>query len=301
MALSLPREQLGDAALLKLSGLSIALGSFLESEGRAMEAYDVYAASLELLQAPDGAQTGPERMRAVALAQKCGDLAQLPDVGRALIKGGEERDMAETHLVWSVEELLRLTVPAEKREAALAASPATAGTEEDASIKLSELPLPKWVKPAELGASLEALAGFYSAKGQAQLAAPLYLHALSILFPPREGRTRNATAAERCRAATLMSNLALVFIASAPNDKSSTNQRAREQARHWASRGLATVEKTNAMAGWDGKKPTAKVVGEADRADQVRGQCLSTELVLLYNLGHLGEVSDTSVRLVGIA
>lgn len=290
LAHSLPREKLGADAHLKTSGLSIALGSLLESESRPLDAYDVYASSLELLRAPDGAQTGPERMRAIAIAQRCGDLAQVPEVGQALSQRGETRDMAEEHLVWSVEELLRLAVPAEPRDAALAAPPTAAGSAEDASVKLAELPLPAWVKPAELGASLEALGGLYAAKGKAQLAAPLYLQALSILLPPREGRTRNATAAERCRAATLMSNLALLFLSSAPADPR-TNTRAREQATHWARRGLDTIEKTNAMAGWDGKRPTAKVVGEVDRAEQVRRECASAEVTLLYNLGHMSEVS----------
>ncbi len=83
-------------------------------------------------------------MRAVQIAQKLGQLGQLPEVRLALLdkaklasvnqEGGdgkfkfaltgtaESQDPARRWLVWSVEELFRLILPADVRSSALAAA-----------------------------------------------------------------------------------------------------------------------------------------------------------------------------------
>lgn len=97
-------------------------------------------------------------MRAVSLAQRLGYLAQQRDVHLS-----DPDTDAERHLVWSVEELLRLTVPAEQRNRALEAEkrgeeePVLLGEtiqggqsekDEKGGMRnfLKDLGLPEWVK-----------------------------------------------------------------------------------------------------------------------------------------------------------
>ncbi|CEH17367.1 Tetratricopeptide-like helical [Ceraceosorus bombacis] len=245
LALKMEGGELGKDANLKISGISIALGSLLEEHEQLVAAYDVYNDALTRLRDEStGATSGPERMRAVAIAQRLGDLASTTEVSAA------------------------------------------------AGVTLSELELPAWVQASELGASLEALATLYANRGRAEYAAPLYLQAISLLLPPAEQRKRNATAAERCRAAVMMSNLSLIFLQAAP--KGAAGDEGRTQGKSWAEKGLSIVEKTNAMAGWAGEKAKAKVEGgqDEDRVRQVRAECASAETTLLFNLGYMSELAS---------
>ncbi|PWN43148.1 hypothetical protein IE81DRAFT_322661 [Ceraceosorus guamensis] len=297
LALKMEGGELGKDANLKISGISIALGSLLEEHEQLVAAYDVYNDALARLRDEStGANSGPERMRAVAIAQRLGDLASTTEVSAHLAQQphlgvtqpSDAQDAAEAHLVWSVEELLRLSVPDDVRKGVLQAT----SDEASAGVTLSELQLPAWVQPSELGASLEALATLYANRGRAEYAAPLYLQAISLLLPPPEQRKRNATAAERCRAAVMMSNLSLIFLQAAP--KGAAGEEGRSQGRIWAEKGLSIVEKTNAMAGWAGEKPKAKVEGGQDeeRVRQVRAECASAETTLLFNLGFMSELAS---------
>lgn len=144
-------------AMLKISGIAIALAALLEQEGRVADAYTVLEDVWEEVTRRGvyervGEEKGEwkrgerDRMRAVQLAQKLGMLGQLPEVRVELLSkmkeypgeeevGGqpfrfsltgtaESKDPAEKWLVWSVEELFRLVLPEDVRSSALAAAAA---------------------------------------------------------------------------------------------------------------------------------------------------------------------------------
>ncbi|PWN47495.1 hypothetical protein IE53DRAFT_390370 [Violaceomyces palustris] len=324
-ARSLPAKDLSPSPVLKTTGIAIALGSLLEEQGQLAAAYDVYAEALdEVLEqgafkpVNEGMQkterTPEERMRAVALSQKLGDLAQCEQVLTAIIpfeeaepiaakvrKGevtgtSDSFDPAERHLVWSVEELLRLTVPSEERErilleseqgkessaaAAISSRPQNSveggGVDGGGGILISELGLPPWVGRQEIGASIEALGAFYAKRGKAEFAVPLYLQALSILMPPnsnsKEARERGQvgapTVADRCRAAVLMNNLSQLFVNQDDLDASASRKDGKDekeklrQAQAWAAKGLEIADITIRKAGFD------EVVGEAKKPGKI--------------------------------
>ena len=306
-ARSLPPSELGNDRLIKLTGISIALGSLLESEADFWSAYQVYAESLDevlgrssdegstnstIAETFDAADQGStrncspqERMRAVTLAQKLGDLASSGLIAARSVRDQDGNvvpvpmdldSIAEQHYVWSVEELLRLIMDDSQRSAALAADERG----EQGGVVLSELGVPAWISEAEVGGSLEALAGFYASRGKGELAVPLYLQALAFLMPPDSSappsvvgekgrqptRRKNPTASERCRAAILMNNLAQIIIHSSPSSSSGSSGGVRQgsvtaglasdqpgrnkQAIQWAEQGLGVVYKTQAMVGW---------------------------------------------------
>lgn len=110
--------------------------------------------------------SGPEKMRAVALAYKLADLCD------GLEKPKEEQ---EKWLTFGVETVLKnvLEVPgattAEGAEADAGAKPvqaASSAEEEDNMLIIGELGLPDWVSTVDVAAPLEALGTFYSKAGK---------------------------------------------------------------------------------------------------------------------------------------
>ncbi len=330
-ALAAAREiepsRLEPARSLKISGISIALASLLESEHDHAAAYKVYSEALDELLRPSTGQdaearapslTPQERLRTVSLAQKLGDIASSGAItGEELaaqnLGTAGDRDtsgiavpdlnaVAERHYVWSVEELLRIVMSEGQRQEALSADQRG----EQGGIILADLQLPPaWgLTHSELGASMEALGSFYAGRGKADLAVPLYLQALSILMPPpdKKGKTsRSPTASERCHAGILMNNLSQLLVNGVPKSPINSQQQLKlgpeggpvAQAQSWAEKGLAVVQATQRMAGWssDAEGPTKEIVKSTDeRADQVKRECAAAEVTLLYNLGVLSEV-----------
>lgn len=336
-----PEGERGEA-MLKISGIAIALAALLEGEGKVGEAYavleDVWD---EIMQRSTYANVAEEkgewrrgqrdRMRAVQIAQKLGMLGQLPEVrislmekakGAQLPEDGEKEkkhrfsltgtaessDPAEKWLVWSVEELFRLVLPADVHASALAAaagpttspenpkassSSTTAATLNSVapptSISLADLDLPAWVTKLDLLSSIEALGTFYATKSLPEYAVPLYLQTLSILLPP--SATASPTASERCKAGLVMNNLSQLL--SGSNVKDATK---------WALKGLEVTDKTVQMAGFEQApqapqqagseaKPIEVVQTTEERTQEVRFECLGVKLTLLYNLGVLSDVS----------
>lgn len=96
--------------------------------------------------------TGPEKMRAVALAYKLGELCEV------LEKPKEEE---EKWLTFAVETVLKnvLEVPA------LEATRTSHG-EGDNHVIIAELGLPDWVSTVDIAAPFEALGTFYSRAGK---------------------------------------------------------------------------------------------------------------------------------------
>ncbi|EPQ29755.1 uncharacterized protein PFL1_02974 [Pseudozyma flocculosa PF-1] len=355
--------------VLKTTGIAIALASLLEDEGQLVAAYLVYQDALDevrqegafdpILQARQDGEAGKvrirsskkkdrtpeERMRAVAIAQRMGDLAQIDEVLAAVIDleeaaapagaaagaGGaagrrapppitgtvESPDPAERNLVWSVEEMLRLALPEEVRQKALDA--AAAGSKEatgvvdlagggaagrisdEDKVLIADLKLPPWVTQHEIGAAMEALGSFYATRGKAEYAVPLYLQALSILMPPppssssAAGTRKQATVADRCRAAVLMNNLSQLFVETGLDARAHSASDL-VQAKSWASKGLEISDITIRKAGFDGPPPSSssiKTVEETseERTRQVRMECLRVQITLLFNLGVMSEMT----------
>lgn len=151
-AKALPADVLGPDRLLKISGIAIALGGFLEDQGNAGGAYEVYEEAFGDLRNAQGYQefSGPQKMRTIALAQKSAEMAQLIEE-RSLMSQAEER------LGWAVAELLKLAnkAPAESNPTSTA-------------IADKDLELPSWISDVDLGASMENLGLLYLKQGNSE-------------------------------------------------------------------------------------------------------------------------------------
>ncbi|KAL1744882.1 hypothetical protein HDZ31DRAFT_63685 [Schizophyllum fasciatum] len=216
-ARTLPLEAFADDPYLKLTGIPIALSDVLETEGKVGAAYEVLSEAYASLQEPAarGALSGPERIRAVALAHKLGALAE------ALHKAPEEQ---EKWLTDAVTVLLKTVLPVKREDETPKEHPS-----------LAQLELPSWVRKDDVGAPLEALGAFYARTGKIDFAMPLYLQAISVLIPPPPEK---APAADRCRGAQFMTNLADLIIKTGP----AKNPDQLHQAQAWAQKALAVVE-----------------------------------------------------------
>lgn len=159
--------------MLKTSGIAIVLAGVLEIDGNKEEAYNVYKEALWQLQSayldlpPDtphpeiGTETlelltGPERMRAVAIAYKLGCMAS------ELGKPDEEE---EKWLTWAVTGILKAVMEAPAGSGAEMApvEPNKAG---NLYIMARDLRLPLWSRVHDLAAPFEALGTFYSKQGK---------------------------------------------------------------------------------------------------------------------------------------
>ncbi|KXN89334.1 hypothetical protein AN958_05832 [Leucoagaricus sp. SymC.cos] len=219
-AKALSIEHFKSQPYLKTSGIAISLGEVLEGDERNSEAYNVYADTLKQLQnAGIPTMTGPEKMRAVALAYKLGDL------GTSLEKPKEE---VEKWLTFAVETVLKhvLEMPA-----------LTKGADEEADnqVIIAELGLPDWVSTVDIAAPFEALGTFYSKAGQLDLAMPLMLQACSILIPPAP---KESSPEDRCRGAQLMTSISEMII------RNKLSRETVQQAEQWAMKGLEVVVAT---------------------------------------------------------
>ncbi|CAO1613353.1 unnamed protein product [Sympodiomycopsis kandeliae] len=233
----------------------------------------------------------------------------------------EAANAAEDHLVWCVEELLRLTVPENvQQQAALVSANqreqskgGESAESSPSSVSLADLDLPPWVTKTDLLASLESLGSFYARAGKTEYAVPLFLQALEFLIPTNSQRPKSSiTISDRCKAAIIMNNLSQVFLNDDVNLQ--TNQefiKAKNahgsqlnQSIAWAKKGLDLIQNTNTKAGWilsdnnssgSSKVSAAKeLIGSEDaiRTQQVKEECLLTEITLLINLGALSQMKD---------
>lgn len=293
IARTIDASRLGENALLKTTGISIALASVLEEQNKWQEAALVYVDALDEVLQPQA--QGPEsrmerqpveRMRGVALAQKIGELAQRKDVLVPVMQEGPTTvttEPSESYLAWSVEEMMRLVQVS-----------ATHGP-----VHLDDLHLPSWVGRQDLGASVEALGAFYAGRNLAEYAVPLYVQAISMLLPKQA--VSPPTVADRCRAAILMNNISQALT------QSNTDVDTVQRAVAWATKGLDLASLASYRAGFlrelpadevawllrfsgldpDKVGPVAQTIEtESDaRLEQVKQQCLGTQFVLLYNLG----------------
>ena len=161
-ALELPLEKFAPSPHLKLSGIAIALASTLEEAERPEPAYEVYSDALSRLRAANAASplSGPERLRAVALASKLGEMAETYQLPVA-----EE----ERWLTYAVEELLRLIRDeTAKGQIAVEGDSAAWTRKDETPLMLAELEMPPWVTKTDVGAPLEALGRFYAREGNVE-------------------------------------------------------------------------------------------------------------------------------------
>jgi len=148
-ALSLPPDRFSPSPYLKLSGMAITLCEVLEQDNKPKEAYEEYTTALGHLRKNWTALTGEEKLRAISLGQKLGEMADTYQLGEA-----EE----ERWLTWSVEEGLKLAKDIGNLKAGK--------TSDETHLVLSDLELPKWVTVTDIGAPLEALGAFYARTGK---------------------------------------------------------------------------------------------------------------------------------------
>ncbi|KAI0298704.1 hypothetical protein B0F90DRAFT_1818571 [Multifurca ochricompacta] len=126
-ALSLPPDLFSPSPYLKLSGIAITLGEVLEEDNQPKKAYETYLTALEHLQGHWSSLTSEEKLRAISIGQKLGEMVDVYQLG-------DEEE--ERWLTWSVEEVLKL-----------AKDVGSAGPGEESReshLVLSDLGLPKW-------------------------------------------------------------------------------------------------------------------------------------------------------------
>ncbi|CCO31205.1 hypothetical protein BN14_05241 [Rhizoctonia solani AG-1 IB] len=270
-AQSLTPEQLGGQYHLKVSGIAIALAAVLEKQNNLRGANEIYArAFADILRvppppAPTPVLSGPERMRAISLSMKLGEIAA---------KFGQTEE-EEKYLVFGTEEILRMM------KEVSGALPSPGNGNENHGGPQQDLVLPSWVSYTDAGSVLERLAEFYSRTGRSDYAVPLYLQAISILLPPSKSQNRTPSILDRCRGALLMNNLAEIFASPSPSRKANI-----EQATAWAKKGLAVAQKARGEITPDLTKNTTKSL------DNPLTTCESVLAVLMYNLGMLSEKKD---------
>ncbi|KAF9948592.1 hypothetical protein BGZ72_009508 [Mortierella alpina] len=152
---------------------------------------------------------GPTRLKAVGIAQKLGDLYH----------SIRKDQQAERYYLWSVEQLLKNHEGVVERQSNISEEERRLQNARDQEAMRKQFnfdKLPSWMTKTDLGASLEALGGFYTSKGVYSNALPLYMRALSLVDP------------NSCHAAVLMCNISDAF-AGLGNVEDATG---------WAERGL---------------------------------------------------------------
>ncbi|CAG8497777.1 7298_t:CDS:2 [Diversispora eburnea] len=240
----------------EVTGIMIQLGGLYEELDRTRDAIDVFTMAYDVIVTPNNTSNntnnipvklvkleGENKIRSIALAQKLGDLH----------KSLKQYDQAEKYYVWSVEQLLQSQAEIIQSNFHKSDIPW-----EIFSRRNDVVTLPSWMTLTDLGASLEALASFYSSQHKYSYALPLYLRALSLINPPESS----------CHSAVLMNNISEVF----------SGMGNLEEAQGWAERGLKLAENFRP------KKKTTK-------------ECEESQGVLLFNLGMISEAQLFAKRI----
>ncbi|EJF59734.1 hypothetical protein DICSQDRAFT_156086 [Dichomitus squalens LYAD-421 SS1] len=258
-AQTLPISAFTSEPYLKLSGIAVALAEVLEASNRPFDAYETYSIALAQLRAAQATKklSGRERMRAVALAHKLGEVAEVYQ------RGPEE---TEEFLTFAVEEVLRVIKDGEAGIEVEGKGKERA-EEDEVGAMLAELELPWWVRKVDVAAPLEALGRFYAREGKPDYATTLYLQAIGMLMKPPNGKAGASTSVEdRCRAAQIMNNLSDLM--------SQANLKGAES---WARQAHSVIQKTRELPG-SAKDPEAMAL------------CEQTLAAAMFNLGALLEM-----------
>jgi tetratricopeptide (TPR) repeat protein len=139
-----------DNASPEVTGIMIQLGSLYEDLGRIRDATNVFTMAYDAIVIPNNTSVKLDektKLRSIGLAQKLGDLHQ----------SLKQDEQAEKYYVWSVEQLLQL-------QSVVVQSNNDSSSRNSLFSKKLDMRLPPWMTFTNLGASLEALAAFYSSR-----------------------------------------------------------------------------------------------------------------------------------------
>ncbi|KAJ7276069.1 hypothetical protein B0H12DRAFT_1083468 [Mycena haematopus] len=210
-ALTLPLEVFKTEPYLKITGIAIDLAGELEEDGKPREAFALYSDALDLIRnASHEHLSGRERLRAVSLAVKLGQLA------------GQEKI-----LVFAVEEVLKLLL--DNRE------------DDSQPLDFFKLKLPSWVSKTDVGVPLQELGDFYGRAGKLEYAIPLYMQGISLLVPEDEVNLRRKICAKVVKftaniRAHLMNNIAELLVRGDVTPERQTH------AETWAQKALSLLQ-----------------------------------------------------------
>ncbi|KAG8949131.1 hypothetical protein FRC03_000444 [Tulasnella sp. 419] len=271
----------GDRAY-QTSAIALALADVLETgTGDLKSAYDVYITALNDLKLNGSLveENGASRMNGKERARAIGIVMKLTELGGRLRDAGDD---VEEHLGWALGEMLKDMGVDNRKEGS-----------EDEGVK--ELELPRWSEAGlDIVAVLEKAGQFYASRGKTDYAVPLYLQAISSLLPPSQAQQRKdqseswihlgphkiPSAGDRCKAATLMNNLASLFATPTPAHRNVNIP----QVKAWADKALEIVTKAR----------ESYVVKSTHQLTEDQMLCEETVAVVLFNLGMLSEVRDYS-------
>ncbi|KAJ7439319.1 hypothetical protein FB451DRAFT_1302131 [Mycena latifolia] len=216
-AISLPIEEFKTEPYLRLTGIAVDLAGELEEDGKTQEAFGLYSDALNLILNTKSPEllSGPERLRAISLAVKLGQLADT-----CAVPAEEE----ERIRVWAVEEILKLLTE-------IQGSSSTG--EAPQPLDFVKLKLPRWMTKTDVSVPLQELGDFYGRVGKLEYALPLYLQGITLLVygePP-------SSSEETCQGAQLMNNIAELVI------RHPTAER-QKYAEAWAQKALSVLQAT---------------------------------------------------------
>ncbi|KAJ7269850.1 hypothetical protein C8J57DRAFT_1323717 [Mycena rebaudengoi] len=200
-AATLPIEVFQPEPYLKITGIAVDLAGELEAEGKMDEAFGLYRDALDLISTNAEFLSERERLRAVSIAVKMGQLAS---------SSGISVDQEEQLFVRALEELLKLLMDLQ---------PNTTTTPSGRSyhaLDFTKLHLPRWMSKSDVGVPLQELGDFYGRTGKLEYAIPLYLQGISLLASDSAGKP---SAEDMCRGAQLMNNIAELVIRGDPTDE----------------------------------------------------------------------------------
>ncbi|KAJ7512753.1 hypothetical protein B0H11DRAFT_1947241 [Mycena galericulata] len=195
-AIGLPIEEFKAEPYLKITGIAVDLAGELEEQGKTQEAFGLYREAFDLIRrSPPELLSGPERLRAVSLAVRLGQLAK-----RCALPIEEE----EIILVWAVEEILKLLIDTQGTSSAGEAS---------RPLDFAHLNLPNWLTKEDVAVPLQMLGGFYGRFGKLEYAIPLYLQGITALVSDNGAK---ALPENMCQGAFLMNNISELIIRGDP-------------------------------------------------------------------------------------
>ncbi|KAF8342556.1 uncharacterized protein EI90DRAFT_3011090 [Cantharellus anzutake] len=309
-----PEKELGKDYRKKISGLMIALASTLEEVPDLTGAIQAYKETITYLRSlhgtsrppqPEAGLTPRERHRIVSIAVRLGELASKIN----------DTATEEHYLSLAVEETLRLArdMPAKLD----LTQPVQSDIDPNDDKWKEELQIPPWIDRTEFVSVFERLAEFYGRQGNLAFAVPLYIRAISSLFPSPNDEafgslgpilssishpsSKLPSPTNICRAAQLMTNVACLFATAAPRTpggsstfnplefKDSSPEGSASSAEHghsWSDRDQARIWASRAT------EVAQKAINDMSAKERKGEAGLECGIVLAHALHSVGMLSD---------
>ena len=124
-------------------------------------AFEVYEEALEMLPEKWEDLNEKEKLRAIGIAYKLGEMA-------SKMKGKEKEE--EGYLAWAVEALLKDNNTGENREGLIGPGRKEHNKDDNDNRAMKQLKLPDWANKVDVAAPFEALASFYARTGRLEYA-----------------------------------------------------------------------------------------------------------------------------------